>query len=58
MENKKIVDYIIISDSYKDRLCVNVLKKLNEGYVLQGGCSVGGGDYRNEYTQAMIKYED
>ena len=58
MENKKIVDYIVICDSYLERFRTEVLKKINEGYILQGGCSVGGGDYRNEYTQAMVKYED
>jgi hypothetical protein len=56
MENRKIIDYIIISDSNKDRLCTEVLKKINEGYVLFGGAS-NGGDYGG-YTQTMIKYED
>ena len=58
MENKKIVDYIVICDSYLVRFRTEVLKKINEGYVLVGGVSNGGGDYRDEYVQAMIKYED
>ncbi len=58
MENKKIVDYIVICDSYLQRFRTEVLKKINEGYVIVGGVSIGGGDYRNEYAQAMIKYEE
>jgi hypothetical protein len=58
MENKKIIDYIVICDSYLKRLQSDVLKKINEGYVLVGGVSIGGGDYRNEYAQAMVKYDE
>lgn len=55
MENKKIVDYIILSSSNSTYLRSLVLEKLNEGYVLLGGAS-NGGDYGG-YTQTMVKYE-
>lgn len=58
MEGKKIVDYIIIVDNQLEILEKNVLEKLNDGYVLLGGCSIGGGDYRTKYAQTLIKYED
>lgn len=56
MENKKIIDYIIISDRHTERLRIEILKKLQEGYVLVGGISFGG-PYEY-FAQAMIKYEE
>lgn len=58
MVNKKIVDYVIICYSDVSRLQNDVLEYIKKGYVIQGGCCIGGGDYRNEYAQAMVKYEE
>lgn len=58
MEGKKIVDYVLLTDNEENRLRVKVLEFLSKGYVLQGGCSIGGGAQRYEYAQAMIKYEN
>lgn len=56
MENIKIVDYVIISNCNIEVLCADVLKKLDEGYILVGGAS-NGGEY-NYHSQTLIKYED
>lgn len=58
MENKKILDYVILRSSDESRLQNDVLEYIKKGYILQGGCSIGGGDYRYEYAQALIKYEE
>jgi hypothetical protein len=56
MENKKIIDYIVIEESRKEVLQKFVLQKLNEGYSLLGGVSYGG--HYERFAQAMIKHED
>ena len=56
MEQKKIIDYIVIAESRLETLQKNVLEKLNEGYVLQGGATKGG-EY-SSFIQTLIKYED
>jgi hypothetical protein len=56
MENKRIIDYIVIEESRKEILQKLVLQKINEGYYLLGGVSYGG--HYEKFAQAMIKYED
>lgn len=62
MENKKIVDYIIITFESKELVQLKVLEKIKEGYTLLGGISmaIDSGELRsyNNFAQAMIKYSD
>lgn len=57
MEERKIIDYIIIKDDYSINVETKVLEKIKEGYELLGGASCGGSGYTTYYTQAMVKYE-
>jgi hypothetical protein len=62
MENKKIVDYIIITFEQKDFLESEVLNKIKDGYIPLGGVSmaVDSGEISTfkYFSQAMVKYSD
>lgn len=62
MENKKIIDYIILERESKEALRLEVLEKIKEGYHLLGGVSfaVDSGEQREYkyYAQSMVKYVD
>ena len=55
MENKKIEDYIILTNKYKSELRNDVLQKISEGYEPIGGVSISD-DSECCFAQAMIKY--
>lgn len=62
MEDKKIIDYIILEMESKELLVFEVLNKIKEGYVPLGGISlaVDSGElavFKN-FAQAMVKYAD
>lgn len=59
MEEKKIIDYIIIESNNTKDIGTRVLEKLKDGYVLLGGVSCSGEGYVNSmrFVQAMVKYE-
>lgn len=62
MENKKIVDYIIVEFESKEFLQFEVLKKIKEGYIPLGGVSmsVDSGELSTfkYFAQAMVKYAE
>lgn len=62
MDNKKIIDYIIIEMESKQLLAFEVLNKIKEGYVPLGGVSlsVDSGELSEfkSFAQAMVKYSD
>jgi hypothetical protein len=53
------MDYIILQDSNSDNLAFEVREKIQEGYVPQGGVSVGvaPGGWKL-FVQAMVKTVD
>lgn len=59
MEEKGIVDYIILVHAARLDLRNQVLEHINNGYVPTGGVSIFIINHSNntkEYAQAMIKY--
>ena len=62
MENKKIIDYIILERESKELLVFEVLNKIKEGYLPLGGISLavdsGKLSVFKHFAQAMVKYED
>jgi len=58
----EIEDYIILSDDIKKYLVQEVMNKIKEGYIPQGGVSLSRTvdkqyDYEKRFAQAMIKYK-
>lgn len=55
----KVQDYIVIAEQTKEKLRQSVLIKLEEGYVLQGGVSMGTSPFGNvsQYYQAIVLYK-
>ena len=62
MENKKIIDYIILEMESKELMTLEILNKIKEGYALLGGVSmaVDSGELSvfKYFAQAMVKYDD
>ena len=61
MENKKIIDYIILEMESKELLVFEVLNKIKEGYLPLGGISLavdcGKLSVFKYFAQAMVKYD-
>lgn len=57
MEDRKIIDYVIVYDSIIAKLQKAVLEKIKEGYIPLGGVAVSNGVYSETWAQAMVKYE-
>lgn len=62
MENKIIIDYIILEMESKEFLVIEVLNKIKEGYFPLGGISLavdsGKLSVFKNFAQAMVKYGD
>ena len=55
LRNKGVSEYIVIKANTLDEIQTDVMKKLAEGYSLQGGVSVSSSQESSVYHQAMIK---
>jgi hypothetical protein len=62
MENKKIVDYIIITFEQEHLVVIEVLNKIKDGYIPLGGVSMAVDSGKistfKYFVQAMVKYSD
>ncbi len=54
LRNSGTLDYIVISGNIVNVFESEVMKKMAEGYILQGGVSKNG----SEYTQALVKHKE
>ena len=56
------MEYIILSDSFKSILAIEVNKYIKMGWILQGGISSNitlvSSVIITQYTQAMVKHEN
>ncbi len=54
LRNSTALDYIVISGNIVNVFESEVMKKMAEGYILQGGVSKNG----SEYNQALVKHKE
>ena len=52
MHNSGVLDYIIVQGTDLDSFTENVMKKMADGYILQGGVSYS---QPSQYRQALVK---
>ena len=52
MHNRGVLDYIVVEGNNLEYFTNDVMKKMAEGYILQGGVSIGS---NNSYRQALVK---
>jgi hypothetical protein len=50
LHNSGVLDYIVVEGTELNSFTENVMKKMAEGYILQGGVS-----YNTKYYQALVK---
>jgi hypothetical protein len=50
LHNSGVLDYIVVEGTELNSFTENVMKKIAEGYILQGGVS-----YNTKYYQALVK---
>lgn len=58
MNDKKIIDILIVSEGDKHSLKIECNKHLKNGYVPFQYSTCGKGSYSVEYSLTMVKYED
>ena len=56
LHNSGVLDYIVVGGTELNSFTENVMKKMAEGYILQGGVSYNAIDYsKKTYHQALVK---
>ena len=57
MSDRRILEYVMVSDSSAYGITRDINRKMEEGWELYGDPMMSKGRYSENYSQAMVKYE-